>query len=33
MGEGLGGGDAGQLLDDYRMNAIEICQHVVVPEP
>ena len=33
MGEGLGGGDAAQLLGDYRMNTVEICQHLVVPEP
>ena len=33
MGEGLGGGEAGQLLGDYRMNTAEICQHLVVPEP
>src|SRR6266478_174046 len=33
MGEGLGGGDAAQLLGDRLMDAVEICQDFVVPKP
>ena len=33
MGEGLGGGDAAQLLGDCLMDAVEICQDLVVPKP
>ena len=33
MGEGLGGGDAAQLLDDCLMDTVEICQDLGVPKP
>ena len=33
MGEGLGGGEAAQLLRDRLMDAIDICQDFVVPKP
>ena len=33
MGEGLGGGEAAQLLSDRLMDAIDICQDFVVPKP
>src|SRR5438874_12471636 len=33
MGEGLGGGDAAQLLGVLLMDAVEICQDFVVPKP
>ena len=33
MGEGLGGGEAAQLVGDRLMDAVEICQDLVVPKP
>jgi hypothetical protein len=33
MGEGLGGGDAAQLVSDRPMDAVELCQDLVVPKP
>ena len=32
-GEGLGGGDAGQLVGDCLMEAVWICRDLVVPKP
>jgi hypothetical protein len=31
--KGLGGGDAAHLVSDRVMDAVEICQDLVVPEP
>jgi hypothetical protein len=33
MGEGLGGGDAAQFVGDRLMDAVGICQDLVVPKP
>jgi hypothetical protein len=33
MGEGLGGGDAAQLIGDRLVDTVEICQDLVVPKP
>src|ERR1700730_14969287 len=33
MGEGLGGGEAAQLLSDRLMDAVDICQDFVIPKP
>jgi hypothetical protein len=33
MGEGRVGGDAAQLVGDSEMDAVEICQDLVVPKP
>jgi hypothetical protein len=32
MGEGLGGGDAAEFVGDRLMDAIEICEDLVVPK-
>ena len=33
MGEGLGGGEAAQLLSDRLMDVVDICQDFVIPKP
>jgi hypothetical protein len=33
MGEGLGRGDAAQLAGDRLIDAVEICEDLVVPKP